>query len=74
VDQVNGKDQLRPLEYFFTSGGTAYKGQTETVLWEMTGTSGNPRNLGFLLSLVTTSDYILVGNIAVPWNGSSPLI
>lgn len=72
TDQVNGKDQLRPLEYFFS--GAAYKGQTENILWEMTGTSGNSRNLGYLLSLVTVADYIIVGQAAVPWNGSSPLI
>lgn len=74
TDPTNGKDQVRPLEFSFVSGSQYYKGQTQNILWEMTGTSTNQRPLAFLLSLVTTSDYIVIGQLAVPWDGSVPLI
>jgi hypothetical protein len=73
TDYSNGKDMLRPLEFYFTSGGY-YKGQTETFFWEMTGTSTSPRSLAYLLSLVSSADYIIIGQLAVPWDGSSPLV
>lgn len=73
TDPTNGRDMLRPLEYYVTSGGY-YKGQTQNILWEMTGTGGSPRGLGYTLTLVTTADYIVNGTCALPWDGSSPLI
>ncbi len=71
-DPTNGKDMVRPLEYFFAGG--YYKGQTQNILWEMTSTASNSRPLGFLLTLVTASDHIVVGQLVLPWDGSTPLV
>lgn len=72
TDPITSKDQLRPLEYYPLLG--YYKGQTVNIYWEMTGTTGNPRNLGYTLTLNSTGDTVIVGVIALPWDGSTPLI
>lgn len=73
-DPITGDDQLRVMEYYVGSGGY-YKGQTISILWEMTGTAGAPRNLAQLLTRLATGDYILVGVLALPWqSGTTPLV
>jgi hypothetical protein len=73
-DPTNSKDQVRPLEFSFPGTGF-YKGQTKNIFWEMTGTSGFERPLGYLLTNVNPGDYIVVGQLTLPWpTGTSPLI
>jgi hypothetical protein len=72
TDPTNGLDMVRPQEFYFQGG--FYKGQTEFMFWEMTGTSGSSRPLAYLLQLVTPGDYIVVDQLVLPWNGSAPLV
>jgi hypothetical protein len=72
TDPTNGLDMVRPQEFYFLNG--FYKGQTPNILWEMTGTTGSPRPLGYLLQLVNPGDYIVIDQLALPWPGVAPLI
>lgn len=74
TDPDTGKDQTRPLEFYFT-GGNTHKGITQNILWEMTGTTSSSRPLGYLLSISATGDHVVVGTAAIPWpSGTTPTI
>jgi hypothetical protein len=66
------KTDLFPIFYARQSSKTApvgYKGISSICKW-----TGNPLACPTLLSVSTTNDYIVIGHIALPWNGSSILI
>jgi hypothetical protein len=64
-DPTNTKDQIRSQEFQFTGG--YYKGQSKSFFWEMVGTSGSPRPLGYLLQVVNPGDYVVIDQLAIPW-------
>ena len=74
VNPYSSKDETYPIMYARGSAITqpGFKGVGSMMKW--IGQSG--RSTGDTLSVASTGakDYIVVGNIALPWNGSTPTV
>ena len=74
VNPYSAKDETYPIMYARGSAlaQPGFKGVGSMMKW--IGQSG--RSTGDTLSVASTGakDYIVVGNIALPWNGSTPTV
>lgn len=68
---ISGEDELFPVPFGRKAGvsNSGYKGISIQLKW--TGTS---RSSGDTLTVSTTRDRIIFGDISVPWDGSVPVI
>jgi hypothetical protein len=70
----SGKDIILPMLYARRSAlasPNGYKGIGTIMKW-----IGSPRSSGDTISIAssTAKDYIVAGNVALPWNGSTPVV
>jgi hypothetical protein len=72
TNPYSNKDEIIPILYARPSAlttQTGFKGVGTLMKWV-----GQSRNTGDTLTISTSKDYIVAGNVALPWNGSTPLV
>lgn len=71
TNPFSGNDEIIPIMYGRRNGiaSSGFKGVGSLVKW-----LGPSRSTGDTLSIGGTRNYVTVGNITLPWNGSTPTV
>jgi hypothetical protein len=71
TNPIDGKDEICPITYSRRSAlaNSSWKGIGTLMKW-----TGIPRSIGSTLSVLSTSDRMIYGDVSFPWDGTTPSI
>ena len=71
TNAISGEDELFPVPFGRKAGvaNSGYKGVSAQIKW-----AGTARSSGDTLTVSTTRDRIIFGDISVPWDGTVPVV